>query len=71
MSRDDFVAWDINIFFSKDFFGSKPSSADNRALYSVPLVMNHPVYRGKSLFRGTLYRRMAVFRTERLLLSSF
>ena len=43
MSRDDFVAWDINIFFSKDFFGSNPSSADNRALYSVPLVMNHPV----------------------------
>ena len=40
---NDFVAKDLNIFFIKDFFGLNPSSADNRPLYSVPLLMNHPV----------------------------
>ena len=43
MLRDGFVAWDTNIFFSKYFLGSNPSSADNRALYNVRLLMNHPV----------------------------
>ena len=40
---DDFVAYDLEIFFNKDFFGLNPSSADNKPLYSVPLLMNHGV----------------------------
>ena len=41
---DESVAYDRKIFFSKIFFGLNPSSADNIPLYSVRLLMNHPVH---------------------------
>ena len=40
---DDFVAKDLKNFFSQDILGFNPSSAVNRPLYSVPLLMNHGV----------------------------
>ena len=40
---DDLVPYDLKIFPNKEFFGFNPSSADNQAICSVPLLMNHGV----------------------------
>ena len=43
------AAWSLKIFFDKKNLGLTPSSADNKSfcsVCSVPLVMNHGVYKG-------------------------